>query len=238
MTLGEAKDRLRKFTDLDLDNYEGEEPSDEALTSQINWAVRLFARKTFCRYSHKIALVLQEGVDTYDLHDLSKVSKLVLQPRRVTVKESVLRAPDGYPGLWSLHELEVTSPGYQSYEPGFPRVAVWHSDQFLLLSPPPSSSLVGTLQNPTAYVSGFYLPSALTSDNQQLDIPIGYHEMVCFLAAYFVSVPHATEENGWRRMMEYNQIWREEVDTLLRRSLRQAHGPIDPAMFDSAVIRI
>lgn len=215
MTLTEIRDQITGFTEFDLDNYLGRNPTPDEMTGLVNWAIRAFSKKTRCNYSTQITMTLEANDSELDCRDLTNVTKKVLEPRRVTINGSCLRNRYGDYGLWSLSDIEECYPSYQTYDAAQPVRAAWLPNNKLLLSPKVDQAYSNS------FISGWYLAADLvtgTDDSNSPDIPEEYHEVLSYLAAYYAATPNSSEQEGWARLGEFKSNWMEAVDELERKS--------------------
>jgi hypothetical protein len=215
MTLAQIRTMVTSHTtDFQLDNYVSAAPTDAELTAQVNWAIRLFSKRTFCNFDPEITFTLTADTALYDCRDVSApavVSRKVLLPLFVTINGTVLRDFSGRaPGLWSFNQLLRTNPMYQTEDSGRPTRAVWLPGNKMLLSAPPDAGVVSDGDN---YIAGAYLAADMangTDDSNSPDIPEEYHEILAYLAAVKAGMPRATEESAWRAISTYDaEAWRE-----------------------------
>lgn len=215
MTLATIRAMVTNFTtDFHLDNYVAASPSSAELTAQVNWAIRLFSKRTFCNFDPEITFTLTASTSLYDCRDVSApavVSRKILLPLFVTINGAVLRSPSGrFGGLWSFSQLTRSNPGFQTEDSGTPTRAIWLPNNKMLLSVPPDADVVTAGEN---YIAGAYLAADMADgadDANSPDVPEEYHEVLAYMASVKAGSPRATEAEAWNSIANYDQeAWRE-----------------------------
>lgn len=218
MTLSELRTLLTSHQQVDLDNYAGVSPSTSDLNTQINFAYHWICAQTKCRYKHAMAITLSNSTEEYDLHNSSICAEDVFDLTSVTINGVPLRNASGKIGLYGMAEFQQNNPSYMSYTDGTPTKAVFHGEQYLLLSPAPTTAIVNAGNN---YVSGFTLPVALSDNADVPKIPTQYHPCIALVAAAFSSTPIVTEAEGWTRIQRYDAFCYQQLKALERMSASQ-----------------
>jgi len=227
MTLSTIRTLVTDFGAM-LDNYRGDSPTAAELTAQINWGIRIFARKLHL-FDNRITFTISNPIAStngakFNIRDTTTpvVSKRVLKPYVVYIGGQPLNDWNGRPGLWSISQLDQDNSGWQTESSNTPRKACYLGNGKLLLSPPPSAA------GSNNFIAGTYLPTDLinsTDDANSPDLPDELHEALAYFVAQHVALPTTTEEEQWLKLKTYNGEWMELVSEIASENMNAIEGP-------------
>ena len=230
MTLTEAIAYIADIQSHDLDNFQGEAPSQADSIEQVNWAMRTMARKLFL-FDANITLTLVDTQAEYDLNDRTTpvVSVRCIKPITVYIDQLPLKNQKGERGVWDWFSFEEAHPSYLSVDDAQPYLAVAMPNNKLRMYPAPDATAAAL----TNTIAGQYIPDNLTASDlsNQLPLPEEVHEALCFMAAEKTAMPMQSEAEGWRRLAAFRQEWMttiEEIEKQNRRAImprRPKRGP-------------
>lgn len=196
-TTQELIDTVKALNSNDLDNYYGEDATDEQIVSQINWALRVIGKACYL-IDPMIAFTYTAGsMGPYRLDDLEVFSKQIVSLHKVIVNGYALTGRDGKPGCWSLDDFERDYPNWRAAGSGTPSNAVLAGDAVYLVEAPEAGL--------TLYAVGQVLPPPLS--HTELDaspqLPADAHDALGLMAAAIAARPVATEAESWQRLNDY-----------------------------------
>ena len=225
MTLATLRTQVTALLETDLNNFQSLANGTLAnsdLNSQINWALRLLAKKLFL-YDPSIALTTVNNQQTYDLRSLTPTTKAVIWSHYVIINGVALADAQGTePGMFTAEEFQRRIPLWRTAANGTPTAAM-QSDRTLYLSPKPNAVIA------SSYVAGTYLPAALSSDGDIPDIPVELHEILASLAAVKASEPSCSDQEGWARLQRYDASMVEYIDQEFIRCYQLVFGDMKGA---------
>lgn len=206
-----------QYLSMDLDNANGEAPSDANCTIQLNQALRQISRRLYL-YDPKVTFTPTASTLIQDLRASGVCSKRVVQPYRVTINGNPLLDCAGRDyGLWSEAELWRRNPKWQTAADGVPSLAVYSGNGKLILHQPPTAAVVSDAEN---FIAGQVLAADLSSATPGTTdipgIPEEAHEAIAYLAAIIAANPVATEKEQWKRLEVFNASWISTIDTIAR----------------------
>ncbi len=215
MTLAELRDLMKDY-ELMLDNYKGA-PTDAQRNAQINWAYRTLAAEV-SMFDPKVVFNLTSGKAVYDLRSTTDFGKRMLQVYRVVIGGTLLRRTDGYPGLWTMDELERHVPDWRTAAGNTPTKAVQYSSTSLLLHPTPTSA------GSDNFVAGTVLPDDLVNDTDEPELPVELHEAVALEAVLKAATPSLSDQAQLLPLQTMLQQYKPLIADLRRTNRRLATG--------------
>lgn len=228
MTLSEIRGYVTNFTtDFQLDNFLAASPTAAQLTGLVNWAIRLFSRKTLCNFDPEMTLTLVAGTQVYNIRDVTTpvVSRKVIHPLFVTINTVPLMGPDGRtPGMWGFSQLADFRWTFQTEANGKPFRAAVLPGYKIALSPPPDAGAVSDGNN---FIAGYYMAANMvnsTDDANSPDIPEEYHEILAYLVAFKAAQPRAGDEAAWGQLRAYDSMAFKEIQALAAENAATALG--------------
>ena len=226
MVLSELRALLTDLLAYDLDNYQGESPSDVELNAQINWALRALSKELFL-FDPKVDFKLTTGEPRYRLDSRKVVSKRVVRPLYVTIDGNKLwnAQSDGY-GMWGWEEFIGQHPTWEAATNGTPTKAVSYGAREIIIHIPPTATIAAQADN---YIAGQVLANDLTGigvldDPSDQGIPAEVHESIAYLAAIYAATPNVTEQEGYARLAAYDKSWRASVKAIRNENHRLFHS--------------
>ena len=227
MTLSTIRTLVTDFGTY-LDNYRGDSPTAAELVAQINWGIRVFARRWHL-LDNRITFTISNPIAStngakFNIRDTTTpvVSKRVVLPYVVYIGGQPLYDWNGNPGLWSISQLDQRVSGWQTESSNTPYRAAYLGNGKLLLSPPPATA------GSNNFIAGTYLPADLTNgtdDAASPDLPDELHEALAYFVAQHVALPTATEQEQWEKLKVYNQEWMSLVTEIATENRNAIEGP-------------
>ena len=235
MTLAELRDRTTKFLAYDLDNFEGETPTDPELDSQVNFAMRLMSREMHL-VNPKVQLRLKANQSIVNYQDTDQVEQTVVRPYHVTIDGNKLwnARRDSY-GLWTYGQFVQEHPTWESASSGTPTIAATFGSRQFILFEPASAAIAAQTDH---YIAGQVLCNRLTGvrpydDPARQGFPDEFHEGIAYLASVFAARPNVTEQEGLQRLAMFNAEW-EAYCKAARNENRRLFSLHDPDRSDYA----
>lgn len=225
MTLTELRTRVTDLLKFDLDNFgtvAAGTVSDAYLDAQLNWALRLLAKKLFL-YDASITFTLTTNQSSYDLRNVSTsaFSRKVLWVHYVIIGGEVLRdVQQTEPGLWTMPQLEKRFTTWRTDSAGTILRAL-QTDRALIVHPKPSAT------GSNNFVAGRYTPVALSSAGDIPDIPEELHEILATLAAVKAAEPQVSEQEGWTRLQRFDAAIPDQVAIAAKTAYMSIFGTLD-----------
>ena len=213
---------------MKLEPARGKDPSLTDLTSLINWAYRIIARK--CVLTVDTPLTLVAGQALYNLRDVTTpvVGNKIIRPVLVYINggsgtRPLYDASERDFGLWSYDELARLYPSWKSDTGGPPTKAAWYAYNQLLLHRPPDSATVALTGHA---VFGQYMPNDLSAGTDTPALPEEIHEAIAWLAAQLATTPTASDDLAWARLEKYSEFWTQIIQDVADQNERvlQAWG--------------
>lgn len=223
---------------LAQDTARGESPRLSDITTWVNWAYRVIARR--CNLTARIGITLTASQLEYNIGDTSCTAVQIIEPYLVYINnggstESLWDCSSDAKGIWTYDEMDRENPAFLTAPAGTPISAYFYNYNKLGIYPPPTST-VAAYSGHAVY--GRYLPAALASPSDVPDLPPEIHEAIAWLAAVFAITPTVTEENGWTRLKEYNSYWAEVIAGVSDQNQRtlESGGTTTESYFNDFVI--
>lgn len=226
MTLANLRTFITNITtDFQLDNFVAAAPTSTQLTDQINWAIRVFSRHTWCAFDPKITFTVTADVASYSGRSLTVFSKKIIWPQFVTINGVPLCGPDNlHPGMFSFRQLVDRYRTFQTVASGKPVVAAWMPGEKVYLTPPPTAAVLSAGNN---FMAAVYEPADLVvgaDDANEPDIPAPYHETLGYIAAIKGSMPRATEQAALQALANYDAQANRDMNELRRDNMDRMMG--------------
>lgn len=233
MTLDDMRTLLGARLGYDLDNVDGESPTDPQLNVQLNYGQRRVARMIMY---HKANVAFTTTTDTPNYRlDGSAFAQAMVEVWLVRNKAgNALTNRTEQPGLYSYQEFNKEFPAWQG---GGTHGTVLGACQFgneLWLTPKPDASAAGAW-----HVDGLCLPVDLAGDSDVSELPIRLHEIIVELTAVWVSDPSCSDAQALNRISRYqaraNETIQDEAMSNYRmRALMRGLPPVDPPTYTRA----
>lgn len=206
-----------------LDNYKGPNPSDADLTAQLNWALRLVSRRV-CLWDPAVIFTLKASQATCRYDTVTganaRFAYRIVRPHLVVIAGDTLYGPTGYPGLWTMGEMDHLSPSWRSEGDGVPCRAIALPNH-LRIWPAPDAATVAA---GNSWVSAQILAPDLsaTDDAAVPMLPEVLHEPLAMVAAFKSALPVASDASAWTMLKAFSQDAWAVVEEVRRENLSMA----------------
>lgn len=170
MTLAEFRTLVKAFAQVEGQPYLTEDADVDAL---INEKLREFARRTRCLFTSQATFAIQAGVATYNMEGTTNPVNTsgtieFCEITNVVLNSLALYDRWGRIGKTTYEDLIDETPNFTQTTAGTPIRWTQLPSQQLILWPSPSTSFVSASSGEN-FVSGFYLPTSLVDDADELE---------------------------------------------------------------------
>lgn len=156
------------------------------LVALINESLRRLCSDTKCLYDDSVALTLSTSVGgRFDMRDTTYFAREMVDIRRVVVDSSPLLGPTATQHIYGVEDIGRIVPDYRTAAAGKPARAVVIPPRTLLLVPAPASVYSN------CYVSGWYVPSLLELETDELALNEEDQRDAAYHVAYDLVLPTA-----------------------------------------------
>jgi hypothetical protein len=193
MTRTEIRNLALEFCKVDGQQYLAATQTTE-LNALINRCLIQVGSKYPALYDDQIQFTLVPGTHTYNLRNAASFARRISKPLQVVIDGLPLQSPRGGRGKSSMAELNATWEVYRTSPNSKPLFWAEKPPQHLRLFPTPDFAYADS------YVSGWYLPPDLTTDAQEPELPLEYHEAFTRYVAAKLLEPYSSGESVAKRM--------------------------------------
>ena len=189
----------------------------------INERVRAFAERTRCLYDDAVTFTLAASTSVYSYRSSGVFSRDLIEVDRVYISRNPLSNFQGKFGPISLDELVYNFPTYLTDGTGIPSHFCQIAPHSLRLYPTPASAYVN------CFVSGWYMPSNITTstsgDSTEIGLPEEYQRTAAYFTASALLFPTSTGDIDYQKLAQLNQEAGTQMLELTNRSKRFVGGP-------------